>query len=255
MTARQAILFRAHAVSPGAARCLQRLVAESGPGFDVWVVGFCRAPEALAGFGHPLACVYDQPILARLPYPAKQSAVRWERTDGHHDLPVLQFFRAHPDYARYWIIEYDVRYTGHWSALFDDCGRSDAGLLGTTLQRRQENPAWYHWASVATGAEVVAPEHWIKNFMPFVAATPALLDAIDVRYRQGWTGHYEATWPMIASLSGVGVEDIGGRKDGRRRALSRVGTTSRNRSGRDRTSGGRMSVRLAPVQFNAVRPS
>jgi hypothetical protein len=210
MAARQAILFRAHAVSPGAARCLQRLVAESGRGFDVWVVGFCRSPEALAAFGHPLTCAYDQPTLARLPYPAKQSAVRWEHSVGHHDLPVLQFFRAHPDYARYWIVEYDVRYTGFWGGLFAECGRSTAGLLGTTLQRRDEHPSWAHWPSVSTGDEVVPAAHWIKAFLPFAAATRDLLAAIDARYRQGWTGHQEAVWPMIASLTGLGLQDIGG---------------------------------------------
>jgi hypothetical protein len=210
MVGRQAVLFRAHAFSSGTHRCLGRLVSELGPEFDVWVVGFCRDPEALARFCHARTCVYDQATLSRLPYPAKLAHVRWDRIVGHNDLPVLYFFRSHPEYARYWIVEYDVRYTGNWGDLLADCGRSDAGLLGTTLQRREENPDWANWRSVATGNEEVPSAHWIKGFLPFSAVTPTVLSSIDQRYSRGWTGHCEATWPMIASLENCGIEDIGG---------------------------------------------
>jgi hypothetical protein len=210
MSGRQAILFQAHLATPGAIRCLYRLLAEAGPGFDVWVIGLCDSPQALAGFGHARCQAYDRATLMQLPYPAKLAGVQWDRIVGDHDLPVLQFFRTHPDYARYWIVEYDVRYTGFWGKLFAECGRSSAGLLGTTLLRREEHPTWPHWPSVSTGSETVSPEHWIKAFLPFAAATHGLLAKIDARYRQGGTGHHEAVWPMVASLAGLGLEDIGG---------------------------------------------
>lgn len=208
---REAILFRAHAVSEGARRCLARLMAEAGPEREVWVVGFCRNADALDGFGHARTLVYDEALLSALPYEARLATARWDRTTGHNDLPVLQFFREHPDYARYWVVEYDVRYTGSWRHLLDDLAARPADLLGTTVQRRAENPLWANWPSVSTGGETVAEEHWIKSFIPFGGVTPALLAAVDARYRRGWTGHCEALWPMIASLEGLSIEDIGGR--------------------------------------------
>lgn len=210
MAARQAILLRAHAATPGARACLARLVAEAGADFDIWVIGFSDREDVLAGFGHSRTRRYDTATLSALPYAAKREAMRRNPAIGHSDLPILAFFREEPGYARYWVIEYDVRYTGSWRALLADLGSRPADLLGTTVQRRAENPGWANWPTVVTGAETVADEHWIKSFMPFVAVTPRLLAAIDARYQRGWTGHSEATWPMIASLNGFGIEDIGG---------------------------------------------
>jgi hypothetical protein len=59
---------------------------------------------------------------------------------GNADLVPMRFFFERPDYDYYWIIEYDVRFSGAWPDLFADLSASDADLLCTTMQTWTENP-------------------------------------------------------------------------------------------------------------------
>ena len=67
---------------------------------------------------------------------------------GNAELPVLLFYRHHPNYRHYWIVEYDVRYTGPWNQFFSAFTTSDAHLLGTSLVQFAECPSWSHWRSL-----------------------------------------------------------------------------------------------------------
>ncbi len=211
MSGREAVLFRAHRATPGTLACFERLVREVEPARDVWVVGQCEDGEALAPFRHPRCRAYSTAALAGLGYPYRRNPISLYELTGQADLPVLLFFREHPDYARYWIVEYDVRYTGNWRWLLDDCGQSQADLLGTTVMRYAENPAWANWPSVDTAPDDVPKSDWAKAFIPFGAATPRLLAAIDARCRRGWRGYFEALWGIAALHAGLAIEDIGGR--------------------------------------------
>lgn len=204
-----AILFRAHAVTPGTQRALEKLVREAGPSFDVWVVGYCQQPGALDRFGHPNTVSYDRAALSELPYRVKLAGVEWTRTIGHNDLPTMRFFHDHPEYDRYWIVEYDVRFTGHWRALLTELSLSRADLLGTTVQSFDDNPAWASWPSLVTGPDRVPPKRWLKAFLPFCAVSRRGMAAIDRAYRRGWSGHYEAAWATSVALARLVVEDIG----------------------------------------------
>ena len=207
---KQAILFRAHRYSDGAAASLRRLVREAGDQFDIWLVGCCLEAGALDGYGFGRTVAYGPAALAELPYRQKLAGVRWDDTSGDNDLPVMQFFRDHPAYARYWIIEYDVRWTSDWGALLGHLSQSECDLLCTTAQTFADNPGWFHWAGLHTGGEALERNRWVKAFIPFAAVTRDALAAIDARYCRGWSGHYEAAWPTIVSLAGLSIEDIGG---------------------------------------------
>lgn len=210
MKKREAILFRAHRATPGAIACFRRLFEETQSDFDLWIVGRCHSPTDLQPYAYPRVKSYDEAVLSTLPYTHRARGEALTAVHGYNDLPVLQFFREEPSYARYWIIEYDVRYTGNWRWLLQDCGRSAAGLLGTTVMRWSDNPAWANWQGVSTGPDPMPRTEWVKAFLPFAGVTSTLLAAIDARYQRGWAGHYEASWPMAAVHAGLGVEDIGG---------------------------------------------
>jgi len=130
--------------------------------------------------------------------------------NGHHDLAVISFFLVHPHFERYWLIEDDVRYSGPWTEIFTELARSSADLLMTVVQNHAEAPGWYWWNTLVTGNEVVPPSQLVRGFLPFCRVSAACLQAIDRKYRQGWGGHYEVTWPCIAGASGLSIEDIGG---------------------------------------------
>ena len=98
-------------------------------GIDVHLVN----PDAIQALGYA-----TWPGMKRLEY-GSPSGLR----PGNTDFAILEFFRAHPGYACYWRVEYDVRFTGDWGFFFDTCATSEADLLGTTLLRR-ENSLYYH---------------------------------------------------------------------------------------------------------------
>lgn len=207
---REALLYYAHFKSPAVLREVARLRNELNSRYDIFVIGYCRTSGALDEINRVPVREYSQYDLAGLPYPGKAARFNPNDYTGNCDLAPMRFFLERPDYDYYWIIEYDVRFSGAWPELFADLSRSNADLLGTTMQSWAENPQWAHWGTLITGREDVPMERRVKSFIPFCRVSRALLQACDERYRRGWGGHAEVVWPTIASLAGLSLEDIGG---------------------------------------------
>jgi hypothetical protein len=151
--------------------------------------------------------LYRRAALASLPYPDKIAKADWVVTEGNNDLPVLAFYNQHPDYEFYWIVEYDVRYTGSWSDLFQELRSSDADLLATTVMERTECPDWFWWAK---HADQLRLERLFRVFMPFCRISNRALAAIHEWYQKGGSGHPEWVWPSVCKTAGFRLEDIGG---------------------------------------------
>jgi hypothetical protein len=203
------IVYRARGATPVVQREVDRLSSEL-PEYPLFIVCFQREYEsALHSTPGKIYC-YGEPDLFKLPYPHKLANLNWREASGHHDLPLLKFFLEHPDFERYWLIEDDVRYSGHWPDIFSELSRSSADLLMTVVQAYAEVPGWYWWHSLVTANETIPPHQRIRGFLPFCRVSDACLRAIDRKYREAWGGHYEVTWPTIACASGLSLEDIGG---------------------------------------------
>lgn len=210
MRARDAVLYYSHFSSPAVRWEVTRLRQRLGEAYDVFVVGYCRSADGLRGIEGVPTLAYTERDLRNLPYEGKLSGFNTASYIGNTDLVPMAFFLERPDYDRYWILEYDVRFGGEWSDLFDDLSASSADLLGTTVQAAAENPGWAHWHTLSTGTETVPAACRVKAFLPFGRISQQLLRACDARYRQNWSGHYEVLWPTIATVEGLRVEDIGG---------------------------------------------
>ncbi|WP_342150815.1 DUF3405 domain-containing protein [Methylorubrum sp. SB2] len=65
-----------------------------------------------------LVITYDE-VVEGLDYPEKLTYRPGHFVDRDLDLPVIWFFRRYGGYRRYWLTEYDVRFSGHWMVLFD----------------------------------------------------------------------------------------------------------------------------------------
>lgn len=148
-------------------------------------------------------------------YPGKSGGKEWSIwAGGHPDLVMLHFAQAHPHYERYWLIEYDVRFSGSWATLFDAFEDNDADFLTTSLRTAKDNPDWPYWDTLHQPEESGArlrDEERVVGFVPILRASRAGIDAVDAAYRAGWTGHCEVTWPTIIRRAGLRIEDIGGR--------------------------------------------
>jgi uncharacterized protein DUF3405 len=203
----EAILYRTHIFNPMVRREIERLRDEA-PDCSHWVVGYLKDDAAVPETPESNFRLYRRADLAALPYPKKIAAVDWSNTEGHNDLPVLAFYRENPDYDHYWIIEYDVRYTGHWGELFRELRTSRAAFLSTTLQDHEENPRWWWWRSLVNTPNGSLQR--VRCFTPFCRLSNAALAAVDKWYREGGSGHYELVWPGVCKTNGWPIEDIGG---------------------------------------------
>jgi hypothetical protein len=152
--------------------------------------------------------------LISLGYPGKQDLIIGRRTRrnqrlGNAELPVLYFWRKHPNYGGYWVIEYDVRLTGSWSQFLSTWDHCNADLLGTTLTRYADCADWPHWSSIGL-SERIDRQQWIRGFFPIYRISNDALGCLDHEYRTHNSGHMEALMPTLLAASGMALEDIGG---------------------------------------------
>jgi hypothetical protein len=208
MSANEAVLYRTHIFNPIIRREIRRLRSEVAD-CDHFVVGYLKGNAVVPAPPNKTLRMYRRGDLADLPYPNKTIFVDWRAPVGDNDLPVLAFYREQPDYDFYWVVEYDVRYTGHWSTFFDELRSSGADYLGTTIQDYEENPHWVWWHTLVNAP--TGKLRRVRCFSPFCRLSNGALSAIDQWYRDGGAGHYEMTWTSVCKTKGLRIEDIGGR--------------------------------------------
>lgn len=122
--------------------------------------------------------------------------------------PVLQ--EAEESVAEYfWLLEYDVRFGGNWSDLFDAFAASRVDLLGTTITRQAERPAWHWWSSLRT-PDADQPREKIRGLFPIFRISRAAVQTVREAILAGWDGHYEVLLPTLIHHRGMSLEDIGG---------------------------------------------
>lgn len=154
--------------------------------------------------------------LLELGYPGKSDTIQQRSGPrnmklGNAELPVLLFFRSNPHYEYYWVVEYDVRFTGCWKDLFDAFDSSQSDLLGTSLIYRHQLPQWSHWPSVSIeGQDAGDRDSWIKGFFPAYRLSARALRVMDKAYARGATGHMEGLMPTVIANAGLSIEDLGG---------------------------------------------
>jgi hypothetical protein len=208
----QAVIYYTHFVSDSVKREIGILSRELGAEFTLFAVGCCPEASTLDDLATDRVAVrsYLRDELRTLPYPQQLLGVNWETMRRNPDLAIMRFFRGNPHFDQYWIIEYDVRFSGKWSTLFNELNSSPAELLCTHVTPFKYGREWVHWSSFSAAGKDIAEDNLIRGFFPFCRLSNRLMRAIDERCRLGWTGHPEVLWPTIARAVGASIEDIGG---------------------------------------------
>lgn len=209
---REAVLLMTHFINDQIVGLYRRLVRESG-GRDVFVLlngtdnldPDYPIPEDMRVFA------FTVEDLRALNYPIKGRQIR----DRDIELFSFTFWKAHPEYDRNWVVEYDVVFSGRWNELFDTFADTDAGLLATSIHHHGINPAWPNWPTVQppednSGSGPARLEDMVRAFMPLYRMSREAYEVLDAAYARGWEGFYEAIVPAILMEAGLEVEDIGG---------------------------------------------
>jgi hypothetical protein len=96
---------------------------------------------------------FDFPVLKReFPHALGNTVV-----PGNCHLALIDFVRHHDDFDHYWVIEYDVRFTGDWAVFFNAFAEDDADLLGCHIRRRHDEPCWNWWPTLVGPHNRAAP--------------------------------------------------------------------------------------------------
>jgi hypothetical protein len=165
--------------------------------------------------------------ISYLKVPAKKKHQDRNFTMGNTELPLLRFYRHNPNYDRYWIVEYDVRYTGSWLQFFSYFDGYHAALLTTSVVRYEETPTWPWWSSMVLADATIEKRDFLRGFFPVYRLSNEALSQLDRDYRKGSRGHYECLVPTLLGRAGLEIEDIGG--DGRFVRAANVNRFYRNR--------------------------
>lgn len=129
---------------------------------------------------------------------------------GNCHLPLLHFFKCHPQFQYYWVIEYDVVFTGDWRQLFGAFSNQPADFLASHLRRQEEEPSWYWWKSIQAPAGRGLPTTFTRAFGPIQRLSHRALEALERRVKEGWVGHFECLVPTLLADEGYLLADFGG---------------------------------------------
>lgn len=213
MPIREAVLWFTHLWSPELEAEFERVraVEASGAGGgdtrEVWILLDGRTPGAAElAARYPRTHRFDQEGMFRLPYPR----LTGHSLISHHHFPVLDFFLAHPDYDRYWVVEYDVRFTGSWASFLDAFRGFDHDFVASHLRRYREEPRWPWWSSLSHPSKSVSREQSVRSFNVVYRISNRALRYLHEAQVDGWRGYPEMSFPTLLLDHGYTLLDIGG---------------------------------------------
>ena len=204
-----ALLWLTHVWTPGIEAEFEKLLRLSGHGApEVWLLLDARTIGAaeLAG-RYPRCHVFQQAELLALPYRKMEG----RRFVDHSHFPVFDFFLSHGEYDRYWVIEYDVRYTGDWAQLLETYERFDHDLLTSHIRRYAQEPRCYWWDSLRHPARQIPREKLLRSFNVVYRISRPALRFLHQAQLEGWCGFFEVLCPTLLQDSGFRLLDFGGK--------------------------------------------
>ena len=212
---KQAILYLSHVVNKTQWRAYKRLESECGGFADVYYVSNLNSESIPPDLKNTFPITPTK--RAALGHPSRAGNVGWwmDTSPTHtrdiqsgFDQALLAFRQIKPEYDYYWILEYDVEFSGRWSELFNAFADNTSDLLGSSVYRYETNPTWDWWRSVKW-PDNAKPE-LVRGFFPFARLSGRAIDAIIDAGRNGVDGFYEAVWPTVLHYRGMVIEDFGG---------------------------------------------
>ena len=124
------------------------------------------------------------------------------------DRSLLVFSREHR-YDYYWLIEYDVRFSGDWEYFFHYFSEGTEDFLTAHIRRYAQEPDWYFWR-LDHFDEKIDLANALRSFNPIFRISDRALEYVCQMYLKGWTGIYEALIPTLLFHGNFTLRDFGG---------------------------------------------
>jgi predicted SAM-dependent methyltransferase len=202
----QVFLFLSHCASARIAReyeNIRRAITGIGNSFFLYHNRCSEAPPGLPEHGLYL---FSDESLSKLNYPMIGPSL----LPGHAGFPVLQFFHAHPDFDYYWVIEYDVKFSGDWRFFFDSFKDTKQDFLTCHIRDHVDEPDFPFWWLHHPRKSIPFSER-LRSFNPIYRLSNASLSFLHHSLSDGWCGHFEVLYPTLLHHNGFAIMDIGGK--------------------------------------------
>jgi hypothetical protein len=203
--AREVFLFLSHSVSKEILKEYSRLCRATkgiGSTFFLYHVKSEKIPRRLTVHNFYL---FSDKSLSTLKYPILGAS----SFTGMAHFPVLQFFRDNTGFEYYWVIEYDVRFSGDWRLLFDSLKDIKKDFLTCNIRGYADEPNWLWWALHHPEKSIPVSER-LRSFNPIYRISKSSLSFLHQSLRDGWCGHNEVLLPTLLYHNEFTIMDIGG---------------------------------------------
>jgi len=127
------------------------------------------------------------------------------------DRSLIKFSGEHKfDY--YWLIEYDVRFSGNWEYFFRYFSEGAEDFLTSHIRRYAQEPDWLFWHLDNFDKKIDLAKA-LRSFNPIFRISYPALEYVYQMYLKGWTGIYEALIPTLLFHGNFTLRDFGGTGD------------------------------------------
>lgn len=211
MSSQSALLWLTHVWAPELQAEFEKLYCMQGPDSpDVWLLVDSKTTSATALAKRYRRChVFEEKKLFSLPYP------RFEEHGliNHFHFPVFDFFLSHHHYDKYWVVEYDVRYTGKWESLLSSFQCFDHDLITSHIRHFAQEPHWSWWGTLHHPTKAIAQEKYLRSFNVIYRISNRALGFIHQAQLDGWRGYPEVSFPTLLFNGGFKLLDFGGNSE------------------------------------------
>ena len=197
------------------------LVDKVGTRADVFLLISISEDTKQALAEHPvkggLLAPFDQQLLpAELGYPY---FTRDSLVPGSAHFPVLDFHRRKLDYEHYFVVEFDVEYTGDWGDMVTDVTSGMPDFASLHFFSPRQRPNWKWWRDYQPAprdrAWALDRDNLRRSFNPIYCISRRATDLIDAAHHDGWRGHNELLLATILTWRGCRITDLGNYCKGR----------------------------------------
>lgn len=130
--------------------------------------------------------------------------------DGNFHFVLLDFYRQHPEYDYYWLIEYDVRFNGSWNDFFSFFQDKDEDFWAAHIETRKDNPDWMRWHEIELKNIPLNHSTLLKSFNPICRFSNRAFALLHSRCLLGDRGHNELLMPTLFKYFKLKIADFGG---------------------------------------------
>lgn len=198
-----AIIYKAHICSDTLKQEYEKLrndCKSSEHYFESYLL-FDQTSNSVDGYSFENFELFTTADISNLSYKFKSLMYNW-------DYPILYFYRKYPDFNFYWVIDYDVRFTGNWNEFLSYYVElEDYDLITSYVANYNPDKVWAHWGR----ANIEFPiEEMRKVFYSVARFSNKALRILDSSYSSKMFGFCEYIGPSILAKNNCKIGDFSG---------------------------------------------